>query len=220
MRKLTPVLMYLLLVIMVNPVHANLLSNGGFEDAGTTTDEAQHWQWGNPDIHGGRWGTAARKQWHVRSGDWGGTILGSWAGELSGGWWQEVPATPGVTYTFSGWFKADGNWTNQADQGIKIEFFIGEENGQTLISDERLYFDGVGPDVWVQKTVSAVAPPNAQWVRAVIWVNEVGDQGALHFDDTSIVAEPGTVIILSSIPGVFLGAVLLGCVSRRWSFRG
>lgn len=219
MKKFIPAVMCLLLVAMVNSAGANLLNNAGFEDAGTTDDEARYWQWDNPNLNGGRWGTAARRQWHVRTGSWGGTIMGTWAGDASGGWWQEAPATPGVTYTLSGWFKADNNWTNQTSQGITIEFYAGENNGQTRISDEVYHFDGIG-ESWVQKTVSAVAPPNARWVRAVIWVNNVGDQGALHFDDIALIPEPGTVIILSSVPGVILGMCLVGCMRRRFSSKG
>jgi hypothetical protein len=195
--------------------NANLLQNPGFENGGTTADDAYNWQWANPDLHGAKWGNAVRKDWHVRTGTWGGTVCGSWFGDTQGGWWQEVSATPGVTYTLSGWFWADSSWTNQANQGIKIEFYSRNESGETLLCDSKNYFNGIG-ESWVQKTVSAVAPTNAQWVRVVVWADNVGSGGALQFDDLSLVAEPGTVITLSSVPAAFLGMLILGCVYRRY----
>ncbi|HBA85950.1 MAG TPA: hypothetical protein DCZ95_17845 [Verrucomicrobia bacterium] len=195
--------------------HANLLHNTSFEDAGSTVDEAHYWQWANPDVHGAKWGNAVRKDWHAKSGSWCGTVCGSWFGDVQGGWWQEVPATPGVAYTFSGWFWADSNWTNQADQGIKIEFYSRNESGETMLCDSRNLFEGIG-ESWAQKTVSAVAPTNAQWVRVVVWAQQVGVSGALQFDDVSLVAEPGTVITLSSVPGALFGMLLMGFAYRRW----
>jgi hypothetical protein len=218
MKKILFSIIWLLLLTGTEQAMANLLLNHGFEEAGTTSEDAVNWQWGNPFINGGRWGTAARRDWHVRTGSWGATIQGSWAGGQGGGWWQEVRATPGVAYTFSCWFKADSNWVNQEDQGIKIEFYTGEHNGTTMISDQRLYFDGVG-EAWVQKTVSAVAPPDAQWVRVIIWADGVGQYGAIHFDDAALVAEPGTVIIISSASAVLIAMCMAGSVYRRVTSR-
>lgn len=214
MKKHTLALAVLMAVGATTPAFANLLRNAGFEEPGTTADHAASWQWDVPDQHGSTWGTAARKQWHVRSGAWSGTILGTWSGGADGGWWQEAPATPGVAYTFSGWFRADADWSVQGDQGIKIEFYAGESHGQTLLSSESLLFGNVG-ETWEQKTVQAIAPEGAQWVRVVTWAGDVGDQGALHFDDLSLVAEPGTVILLSSIPVWMLGLGMAGGISRR-----
>ena len=110
------------------------------------------------------------------------------------------------------WFWANGSWTNQADQGIKIEFFSGTNSGGPIISAVSNLFQGVA-ESWVQKSVSGVCPAGATWARAVVWASAVGDNGALQCDDASLVAEPGTVVsFLSSLS--FLGASLqcLYCV--------
>lgn len=174
----------------------NVLLNAGFETEGSSSDKALNWEWWNPDQHGSTWGVAYRKDWHAHSGSWGGVIAGTWAGGDNGGWWQERQAIPGATYTFSAWFWADNSWTNQSDQGIKIEFFSGVGRGETYISQVYTTFQGVG-ESWVQKSVSGVCPTNATWVRIVTWANSVGSDGALQFDDFSLVVEPGTLILLS-----------------------
>lgn len=102
----------------------------------------------------------------------------------------------GATYTFSVWFWADNTWTNQADQGLKLEFFSGESTGETLLMGVTTNVQGVGEN-WVQYSLTVVAPTNATWVRAVIWAQDVGADGALQFDDASLVVEPGTLILLS-----------------------
>lgn len=212
MRKFIVVSLVLVLGAVAS-ARGNLLSNSGFEDQGWSSGAAVNWQWMNPDVHGSSWGNASRENWRAHGGTWEATIRGSWAGGVDGGWWQEVPATPGVTYTFSAWFWADGSWTNQADQGIKIEFFSGTNSGGPIISAVSNLFQGVA-ESWVQKSVSGVCPAGATWARAVVWASAVGDNGALQCDDASLVAEPGTVILISQLP-VFLGCVLTVPLLRR-----
>jgi len=200
----------------VVPAEANLLSNPGFEQQGTWSGSAEWWEWGNPDTHGAIWGNATRESWRAHSGSWEGTIRGAWSGSDYGGWWQEKRATPGVTYTFSAWFWADSTWTNQQDQGMKIEFFDGteEESGQMIYAVTNAFSD-IG-EAWVQKTVQAVAPTNAVWVRVVIYASGVGQDGALQFDDLVLEEEPGTLILISRLgAGGLLCAGVLGRVRRR-----
>lgn len=196
-------------MLCVSAVRANLLQNAGFETEGTNSMTAYNWLWGVPDIHGSCWGSASRENWRSHSGSWQGTIRGSWSGMQSGGWWQEVAGKEGVTYSFSGWFWADNAWTNQQEQAIKLEFYSGVQNGQTLLASVTNWVSGVG-ESWVQETVQGIAPEGTTWVRAVIHADNVGTDGALQFDDVELVAEPGTMIILSERVGSFLPVV--GCV--------
>ena len=170
---------------------------------------AYAWEWANPDNHGSTWGTASRESWRSHSGSWEGAIRGTWAGNNNGGWWQEKPATPGVTYTFSLWVWADNTWTNQNAQGIKLEFLDGTTNGPgNTISAVTNSFTGIG-ESWAQKTLQGTAPTNAAWIRVVVYASDVGSAGALQFDDIDLVAEPGTVIILSQLTVLPVVAALL-----------
>ena len=205
-----------LTVVAAVPVQANMLSNASFETAGSVDSKAENWEWGNPDAHGAAWGNATRESWRAHSGSWEGTVRGAWAGSDYGGWWQEKRATPGVTYTFSAWFWADSTWTNQQDQGMKIEFFDGteEESGQMIYAVTNAFSD-IG-EAWVKKTVQAVAPTNAVWVRVVIYASGVGQDGAFQFDDLVLEEEPGTAILISTLGvGGVMGARALGCPRRR-----
>jgi len=163
----------------------NLLRNPGFEDQGSNDEEARYWEWGNPDPHGGKWGSAARRgtaeHWRAHSGSWEGTIQGTWAGADNGGWWQEVPGTPGESYRASAWFWADNNWTAGVQQ-LKIEFY--DENINFLADAGTDFYDVA--ETWVYKSVSGTAPGNAAWVRIVVYAGGVGPNGALQFDDLTL----------------------------------
>jgi hypothetical protein len=174
---------------------ANLLQNASFETAGTDATKAQYWQWENPDQNGSVWGTASREQWRAHSGTYEAALAGSWAGDTQGGWWQQAAAEPGVTYTASAWFWADDGWT-AVDQGIKIEFY--DATLTTPIHTVTNQISGISTN-WQQETVQAVAPQDAAYVRVVIYVWGVGANGALQFDDVELIAEPGTVIIISDL---------------------
>jgi hypothetical protein len=177
----------------------NMLSNASFEVQGSTGLKAAYWEWGNPDLHGDCWGTASRESWRAHGGGQEGTIRGSWAGGVDGGWWQEKPAEPGVTYTLSAWFWADGSWTNQSNQGMKLEFFSGSsENVGPMVSAVTNLIAGIDQS-WTQKQFSAVAPTNAAWVRAVVFASAISAYGSLQFDDVSLIEEPGSVIEMSQV---------------------
>ena len=214
MTRLALACLLSVLLISTNASAAsNLLLNEGFETMGSEYTKALNWEWGNPDYHGSTWGNASRESWRSHSGSFEGVVAGQWKGDTVGGWWQEKPAEPGVTYTMTAWFWADSSWTNQSDQGIKIEFFSGAALGETLISSVFTNFQGIG-ESWVQYSISAVAPANATWVRAVIWAQGVGWDGALQFDDVSLVAEPGSVILISGLPLVMAGLLATPIITR------
>lgn len=204
-------------------VETGRLNNPGFEwQAGTNTEAALYWETGQPDGHGERWGTAARVAWRPRSGSWHGTVRGSWLGigETSGGFWQETEALPGQTYTLGAWFWADHTWS-AGRQGFKLEFLDGAGGGETVVLALTNSTADVG-ESWVWKEISATAPSNAAWVRAVVFADSVGADGALQFDDMSLEGPAQHVFSVASAHGtpvpaaghhvVNSGAVVTGSV--------
>ncbi|NCC51465.1 MAG: hypothetical protein EOM20_09650 [Spartobacteria bacterium] len=179
-------------------VQADLLQNGSFEIAGSDAFQAYHWEWNNPDQNASSWGTASREAWRSYSGGYEAAIRGSWAGDTCGGWWQQAPAEAGVTYTASAWFWADASWSAEG-QGLKIEFYDSMFGAPLAVATQLVHDVS---ESWAQKTVQAKAPDNAVWVRVVIYADNVGALGALQFDEVSLIAESGTVIVISSIPAV------------------
>ena len=183
-------------------IDANLLNNAGFEtQAGTNTEAAQGWEAGYPDAHGARWGTAARVAWRPLEGSWHGAVRGTWSpsGGTNGGFRQEVPALPGQSYVFSVWCWADSTWSASA-QGIKLEFLDGLNGGSNVLRAVTNSTAGVGQS-WVQKTATATAPSNATWVRATIYADGVGANGALQFDDGSLEGPERHVFAVASAHG-------------------
>ena len=196
MKRLQIVLACSLMLLPAGMAAANLLNNPGFETQGSTNSQASYWEWDVPDQHGSNWGTASREQWNLIFGSWMGAIRGTWAGAgNNGGYWQEVLATPGTRYRFTGWFYADGDgnqkkWTADA-QGMKLEF---SNSGGTLIAMAEQPILDAGPN-WVFKSMEATAPANTAWIRVVIYADGVGPEGSLQFDDLdlSTVEEADTV---------------------------
>jgi hypothetical protein len=162
----------------------NMLKNAGFETAGSSF--AQYWERNYPDTHGASWGSASRQTWRTMGGSFEGAILGTWAGAYTnGGCWQEVPATPNRQYRFATLLFADdwGNkWTSTV-HGIKLEFYTASTGLLYAVSN---IFNDIS-DHWGGHSVQAVAPINTAWMRAVIFAEGLGPNGALQFDDVSLI---------------------------------
>jgi len=174
--------------VVMRPIAGNHLQNPGFENAGLGPTNALHWNWGDPDVHGGWWGSTVRTNWRAHAGSWEAGIRGTWAGlGDSGGIWQERTGVPGRQYTASGWFWADSAWTSVI-QGLKLEFYTTGYGDPLLVVTNA--FDDVEEN-WVRKKVQAIAPPNAAWARTVIWADGAGTDGALQFDDMDMISSPG-----------------------------
>lgn len=154
---------------------SNLLRNAGFETAGSEAWEAYYWESGNPDDNGARWGSASRENWRTVSGSWIGVIRGTWAGQGNhGGFWQQVQATPGQRYRFTGFFFADGGgnkWT-AVEQAVKVEFF---DAALDMLTYTTLPLEHIGPN-WVRKGFEATAPEDTAWVRVVIYATGAGGE--------------------------------------------
>ncbi|MBU1694168.1 MAG: lamin tail domain-containing protein, partial [Verrucomicrobia bacterium] len=168
----------------------NLLNNPSFEQAGTSAVRALYWDQGDPDTHGATSGTATRVNWRSYSGTWQGAIQGAYSGAgTEGEFWQEVPATPGEEYRFSGWFWADngdpyGPW-GAGEQVMKIEFYSGATQGVALLHAATSTLAGVVQN-WESRSMDAVAPTNADWVRVVILARDVSYDGSMQMDDLKL----------------------------------
>lgn len=188
--------------------HAAVLYNTSFEDAGTTAAYAEHWEFNNPDTHGGVWGSASRESWRAHEGTWEATIRGSWSGNDFGGWWQELAASEGEVYVAQAWFYADNSWTADS-QTLQIEFF---DASNTLIGvPVSISLNGVN-ETWTSYTVQGEAPVNTAWARFVVQASGAGADGALQFDDIyfgTAVPEPTTFGLL------LLGSFLLNHLLRH-----
>lgn len=172
---------------------SNMLRNASFETQGSDAYKAYYWESNNPDTHGMMYGSASRENWRCLSGSYEGTIRGTWSGAYTnGGCWQEAQATPGKTYRFTALFWADGvgnQWTS-AVQYIKLEFY----SSTTGLLYAATNFIGDIQQNWVGRSAQAVAPANTAWARGVIYAAGLGANGALQFDDVSLIEVPTNTI--------------------------
>lgn len=172
---------------IATPAFANLLQNSSFEEEGTQIETAKFWKMNDPDDHGDAWGNAIRVDWRAHEGTHIGVVRGSWAGMGEyGGFWQEAEITAGTTYRATAWFWADGKWIAEV-QELKIEFWSSDRSEKL---DEKIITLHDVSELWVQKEVEGVAPEGAGWARVVINVSDVGGDGALQFDEVSLIAAP------------------------------
>ncbi|HNR94548.1 MAG TPA: hypothetical protein PKK36_08065 [Kiritimatiellia bacterium] len=200
----------------------NLIRNPGFETdvpPGTNDSQALYWQYGQPDTHGDRFGTAARRTWVPRSGSYHGAIEGSWSKlpGTSGGYWQETNAYQGMTYQASAWFAANTDWS-PGYQTLKIEFYNSTTSllktvAQTLPSLSTNY---------AQVTVTGLAPRYTAWVRLVIYVENVSSSGSLWIDDVEMYEIPSRTENFNTWPSLGDGCHEFGgwqvCTGRTTLF--
>jgi hypothetical protein len=131
--------------------------------------------------------------------------------------YQDIPATPGLSYTLTGWAGAEPN-ALMAGANIQIEFFDALSNSissATLDLLATLYVDNGQPFDYKQYSVSAVAPATAVTVRSSVSMigaigNPLGGGQAFVVDDFSLTAvpEPTSVVMAA-------GAMLALAARRR-----
>lgn len=170
-------------VFVVNNVGTNLLYNGSFETAGSTSIRAKYWEFFNPNIHGGVAGATERVNWATpQEGSYFAAILNTLANQgNTGTWWQEAPVEPGLTYEGSGYFIREGGsnqWTATTEE-LKLEFY--DFDGQLLPGGGHRVLSDVGTN-WAQRLVSAEAPPGSAYARWVTFVAGAGNAGNLRID--------------------------------------
>ena len=132
--------------------------------------------------------------------------------------YQDNPATPGLTYTLTGWAGAEANFLGTGE--FDIEFLDGSN---TVIGGTSLDLNAAGlfvpngqPFNYKSYQLSAVAPPGSAVVRVSSRLldgmsNPAGGGQAYVVDDFSLVAVPEP----ASIALVALGVGWLGLARRR-----
>ncbi len=128
-------------------------------------------------------------------------------GPATGHLYQDVPATPGVLYTLTGWAGGEPNFLGGAE--FAIEFFNGggtEIGGASLnlITAGLLVDNGMAFD-YKQYTVMATAPAGTAFVRARASMidgiaNPLGGGQAYVVDDFVLVPEPSTLAMVLLSP--------------------
>lgn len=142
-------------------------------------------------------------------------------GAATGHLFQDNPATPGATYTLTGWAGAEPNFLAR-DVVFAVEFLNagGTEialSGTELSLMPTLIVPNGQPFNYKQYTVSAVAPAGTAFVRARASMidglgNPAGGGQALVVDDFALVPEPSAV-------GVFLLCGMTLLARRRGARR-
>lgn len=155
----------------------NRLANPGFEDG--TDGDADFWS---------KWGNAARESWAARSGSYGATVR-DWNGdESSGGWYQQVTndAPIGETWTAGAWLWSDTGLAvyTAATMGVRIKFLDASFNEL----DTVIATCAAPGETWTPCTVSATSAPATAWVKVDLFADGQATNGALRFDDTTLVA--------------------------------
>jgi hypothetical protein len=199
---------------VATPVMANRLSNPGFEEEDTDgletipdsmagipafgPGDAENWNQPTGDIP-----AAVRDSAMPRTGDWAMALATTPGFVLAYG---EVAVTPGTNYEFSVWAKVDdlfdgvpgvisnGNPNSQAR--VRIEWWpslVGDNSGAE-ISREQLNITTLATNTYQRFSVSGIAPPTANKLRAVVALSANTDK--FYFDDANVrVPEPGTISV-------------------------
>lgn len=123
-------------------------------------------------------------------------------GAATGHLYQDVPATPGVRYTLTGWAGAEAN-ALMGDAEFAVEFLDGGGGllgGTTLSLLPTLFVVNSQPFNYKQYSVTAVAPAGAVTVRARASMidamsNPAGGGQAFVVDDFVLVPEPTTLAL-------------------------
>ncbi len=185
--------------LAVGVANANILANGGFEDAdGVTHQLGSTW----PDGWTG-WGPSG---WHHNDASrvQDTMAIKMWWNDI---WqWQDFDATAGVEYTASIDVMNSTLETSSWDGILKLEWSYdggGSFPDQVIVARYDAQSDPVNE--WVTITGSDVAPEGAVTGRYTIsldgWFEGVG--GALNFDNATLVPEPVTLALLG-LGGLFV----------------
>jgi hypothetical protein len=118
-------------------------------------------------------------------------------GAATGHLFQDLPATPGLTYTLTGWAGAESN-ALMAGAEIAVEFLDAGENvigGDVVNLLPTLFVDNGQPFDYKMYTAEAVAPLGTAGVRARVSMiggtgNPLGGGQAFVVDDFTLIESP------------------------------
>jgi hypothetical protein len=139
-------------------------------------------------------------------------------GAATGHLYQDVPGTPGLKYTLTGWAGAEANYLGRSV--FAIDFLDGASNpisSEELDITASLFVDNGEAFDYKQYMVMGIAPPGTAFVRARVsmldaMANPAGGGQAYVVDDFTLTAVPEPASILLGLLGA-LGLVAL--VRRR-----
>jgi hypothetical protein len=177
--------------------------NEGFRSiGGPYEDEMSSEPWAGPAPTPVTTGGAGGDDWAVFFKPFSGSEAD---GPATGHLYQDNPATPGLTYTLTGWAGAEAN-ALMADALFAVEFLDGggveiPASGAELSLLSTLITPNGQPYNYKEYTVSATAPAGTVSVRARVSMigatsNPLGGGQAFVVDDFALVPEPGTFALV------------------------
>jgi hypothetical protein len=194
-----------LMILMAQSVslcHANKLTYGNFD-----TPDNEWWA----DSGWTSWGLGGRMRWAAR-GD-GGRGVAAYGGEATNelGFYQNVPATSGVTYTFTIWVRKEINY-NEEHTELKLEWKDSHyaDLGGTFITNIS---SQAGPTFTKFTLSGSTINPACAYVRPIVftrWLTPTNDQmTTMQLDDASLEVESAAVIEISQLPWLAFGIMFL-----------
>lgn len=122
---------------------------------------------------------------------------------------QDVPATPGASYTLSGWAGAGAGYIGLSDGSVRSEFVLQFLDGSNTVigsSVINLVANGLGvpngnPFGYKQFSVTGIAPGGAVTVRSIAQMvdaygNPAGGDQAFVVDSFSLIPAPSAMALL------------------------
>jgi hypothetical protein len=190
----------------------NLLTNPGFEDAATFTQDGPPFVGSWEAFNGSAGSFSIRDDVMPRTGGFDAHLAINGANNDFAGLFQDVPITAGMTYTFSGFHKSAN--LNPADYVTEARFEWRNSVSNTEVSRNQIL--PVATAQYTPFSLTFVAPAGADTARVTYAIQTFTDTGSTNtgvvfLDDFSLlkVPEPSALALLG------LGGVSLLRVRRR-----
>ena len=188
MMKLFIALVAMAVMLMPSIASANLLSNPGFENP-TASPWTEFISGGNTGsftygdatyVHGG---SKSLKFNYGNYGDWG-----------MGAYEQIISVTPSTTYSINAWLKSV-SLTN-AESFLAIQY---QDTGGIWGSwTEGAHVSGTQD--WTELTITSLSASNAANMKVALknWATAGVSSGQAYWDDTAVIPEPTSLLLLGS----------------------
>ncbi len=182
----------LLLLVVVSPASANVLTNPGFESPTTPVAPPEYYGAGDgwTSFGGGIFTISSAVGVPPNSGN---QLLKMFGGCCSGAW-QQFACTPGETWNGGVWMRNDSFDLMAGGQtgAVNIEWIQADGNTQStiipFISNGTFTAATAPVDVWTLQPITGIAPADAAFARLVVITGDFdsdngGPGGAPFFDD-------------------------------------